>query len=183
MKKTTKATIAAVAAGALLIGGAGTVARWQAVQNVDAGSVSTGHLTLDTTTAPGVWTDISAGVPGTPFNPASDELVPGDTVSFDQVVTINAEGKNIKGELVAGTAAAVPEELTDQVVIALDLDEEAAGLTDNAGILSFEGEGTYELPVNITVTFVEGTEASTPDTTMDVAIDLTELTLTLNQVR
>lgn len=183
MKKTTKATIAAVAAGALLIGGAGTVARWQAVQNVDAGTVSTGHLTLDTTTAPGKWTDISAGSPGTPFDPATDELVPGDTVSFDQVVTINAEGKNIKGELVAGTTGAVPEELADQVLIALDLDEEAAGLTNNAGILSFEGEGTYELPVNITVNFVEGAEASTPDATMDVPIDLTELTLTLNQVR
>lgn len=183
MKKTTKATIAAVAAGALLLGGAGTVARWQATENVDAGTIATGHLTLDATTTPGVWTDISAGAPGTPFDPAADEIVPGDTVSFDQVVAISAEGKNIKGELSVGALDAVPAALADDVTITLDVDEAAAGLTNVGGVLSFDGEGTYNLPVKITVAFAEGVEASTPNTTMDVPIDLTELALTLNQVR
>ncbi|GAA2956012.1 MULTISPECIES: alternate-type signal peptide domain-containing protein [Glutamicibacter] len=183
MKKTTKATIAAVAAGALLLGGAGTVARWQATENVDAGTVATGHLTLDATTTPGAWTDISAGEPGVPFDPANDEIVPGDTLSFDQVVAISAEGKNIKGELSVGAAGAVPAELADDVTIVLDVDEAAAGLTEVGDVLSFEGEGTYNLPVKITVAFAEGTEASTPDTTMDVPVDLTALSLTLNQVR
>lgn len=183
MKKTTKATIAAVAAGALLLGGAGTVARWQATENIDAGTVSTGHLTLDATSVPGAWTDISAGAPGTAFDPVTDELVPGDTITFDQTVKIDAEGKNIKGELTVDALKAVPTPLVDDVTFSLDIDEATAGMTKVGNVLSFAAEGTYDVPVKITVAFAEGTEASTANTTMNVPIDLTELALVLNQVR
>ncbi|WP_426733419.1 alternate-type signal peptide domain-containing protein [Glutamicibacter sp. 2E12] len=94
MKKVTKATIAAVAAGALLLGGAGTIARWQAQQTIDAGTVETGHLNL-TTNGEGSWQDISNPEAPEPFDPATQQLVPGDVVAFSQTATIDAEGKNI----------------------------------------------------------------------------------------
>ena len=92
MKKVTKATIAAVAAGALLLGGAGTIALWQQSETVDAGTVNTGHLAL-TVDNNGVWTDISDGGAGVPFDPATEQIVPGDVVAYTQTVQIDAEGK------------------------------------------------------------------------------------------
>lgn len=182
MKKTTKATIAAVAAGALLIGGAGTLALWQAEDNVDAGTVTTGHLEL-TTDGEGVWTDASPDAATTTFDPVTDSIVPGDTVEFNQTVTIDAEGKNIQGALTVGTVGAVPADLETYVTIALDVDASAEGITEAGGVLSFAAPGVYEVPVSITVTFDEGAVGTTPNTTMDEPIDLTQLTLTLDQIR
>lgn len=182
MKKVTKATIAAAAAGVLLVGGAGTVALWQAQDNVSAGTVSTGHLTLSTGDA-GVWTDNSVIASPTPFDPATETIVPGDTLQFNQKLTIDAEGKNIQGALTVGTLGAVPAALQDHVTVVLDVDASAPGLSELGNVLSFAGTGVYEVPVSITVTFAKGTAGSTPDTTMDEAIDLTQLALTLDQVR
>ncbi|MHA7304939.1 alternate-type signal peptide domain-containing protein [Arthrobacter sp. TMN-49] len=86
-----KAAIAAGAAGALMFGGAGTFALWNGSGDVSAGTVTTGHLLLDTAAA-GVWQDVS--VPATPvaFNPATDTIVPGDIVEYKQTVTIDADG-------------------------------------------------------------------------------------------
>lgn len=182
MKKVTKATIAAVAAGALLLGGAGTVALWQQNANVDAGSVSTGHLKL-TTGETGTWQDVSNSLEPTAFDPKNDTLVPGDVVTFDQFATIEAEGKNLQGALTVGTAAAVPDELADDVTVGLDIDSSAEGLSKDGNVVSFSEEGSYKVPLKITVTFKKGTVASTEDVTMDKSIDLTKLSLVLDQVR
>lgn len=182
MKKVMKAAIAAGAASALLLGGAGTYALWNDSEPINAGTVTTGHLTLDATAA-GVWTDESADAANTTFNPATDRLVPGDVVQYEQIVTVSAEGKNLKGALDVGTLAAVPAPLTNQVVVTVDADATAAGLSKVGNVISFAAPGDYDIPVTITVTFVPGTVGSTPDTTMDEDLDLGALTLNLNQVR
>lgn len=182
MKKTTKATIAAAAAGILLVTGAGTVALWQQSETVNAGTVDTGHLKL-TVDDNGVWSDISDGGAGVPFNPDTDQIVPGDVVAYTQTVRIDAEGKNIQGALSVGTLQAIPEPLQDEITLGLDIDATADGLTKDGNVISFAEQGIYQVPVTITVTFPEGTTASTPDDTMDQPLDLNALTLTLDQVR
>lgn len=182
MKKVTKATIAAAAAAVLLAGGVGTLALWQKDANVDAGAVSTGHLNL-TVGTDGTWTDKSADAQDTNFNPATDELVPGDTVSYTQTVTIDAEGKNLQGALTVGSAAAVPAALAGEVEIDLAIDASVPGLTKVGNVVSFAEEGTYQVPLEITVSFAKGTTGSTANGTMDQDIDLSQLALTLDQVR
>ena len=124
MKKVTKATIAAVAAGALLLGGAGTVARWQAKQTIDAGTVETGHLNL-TTSGPGTWQDISNSAAPEAFDPTTQQLVPGDVVTFSQTATIDAEGKNIAGALSVDQAATALGNLEGYVTVDLKVDASA----------------------------------------------------------
>jgi alternate signal-mediated exported protein len=184
VKKTLKAAIAAGAAGALLLGGAGTFALWQATDTVDAGTVSTGHLTLDATGV-GTWTDESAGVaPGeSAFDPATQHIVPGDTVKYSQTVSIAADGKNLKGALTVGTVAAIPADLIGQVTVTVAAAPTDPDLTVTGNVISFEAPGTYTVPVTITVAFAAGTTGSTAATTMNKDIDLNALALTLNQTR
>ena len=176
MKKVTKATIAAAAAGVLLLGGAGTVALWSGTGDIDAGTVTTGHLTLDATVA-GEWTDTSADAVTPDFNSATDHLVPGDTVAYEQTVTISADGKNLKGELTAGgltDGGALPDGVTVDVVV----DGSASGLTQVGDIITFDAAGDYVVPVTVTVTFDQAATGS-----MDAPVDLGSMALTLNQIR
>lgn len=182
MKKVMKAAIAAGAASALLLGGAGTYALWNGEGDINAGTVTTGHLTLDATAA-GVWADASGDAANANFDPASDRLVPGDIVTFKQSVTISAVGKNLKGALDVGTLDAVPAALAGQVSVELDADATAAGLTEAGNVISFAAPGEYVIPVTITVTFVPGTEGSTLPGTMNQDLDLGALSLNLNQIR
>ncbi len=183
MKKVTKAAIAAGAATALMLGGAGTLALWQDSKDISAGTVTSGHLTLDTAAA-GTWTDTSSGAATTDFDPTTDHIVPGDTVVYNQNVTISADGKNLQGELTVGSfAAAIPAELAGQVTVDVVPSSTDSGLTIAGSKVSFAAPGSYNLSVAITVDFLEGIEGSTPVDTMDQPIDLTALTLTLNQVR
>lgn len=183
MKKVTKATIAAVAAGALLLGGAGTIARWQATQTIDAGTVESGHLNL-TTTGTGQWQDISNPDAPEPFDPTTQQLVPGDVVTFSQTATIDAEGKNIAGVLSVDQEATDLKGLADYVTVDLKVDSSAPGITEETdGTLSFAEPGTYAVPFLITVTFDEGAVGDTPPSTYDQVVDLQALTLTLDQVR
>lgn len=182
MKKVMKAAIAAGSAGALLLGGAGTMALWSVDTDIDAGTVSTGHLTLDSSAA-GAWADVSGAEP-VAFAADTETIVPGDTVEFSQTVTIGADGKNLKGELTVGDlASAVPEELADDVTVTVAAAPTDPKLTVVGSTVSFAEPGTYEVPVTITVAFAAGTAGSTENTTMDTPLDLTALTLTLNQVR
>lgn len=183
MNKVMKAGIAAGAAGVLLLGGAGTFALWNDSTSVDAGSVSTGHLKLNASAA-GAWTDISGADPGVAFNPATDHIVPGDTVKFAQTVTIDADGKNLKGALTVGNlASAIPASLSADVQVSIAADLTAPNVSSAGNVISFTAPGTYEVPVTITVSFAKGTTASTADTTMDQTVNLDNLALSLDQVR
>lgn len=183
MKKVTKATIAAAAAGVLLLGGAGTIARWQATEEINAGTVTTGQLTL-TATAEGTWEDTSADAANPTFVPTTDRLVPGDTVVYSQIVTIGADGKNLKGALTVGDlASVVPVELAAHVTVTVAPKPTDPKLTVVDNVVSFAEPGNFDVPVTITVAFAEGTENSTPNATMEKAVNLNALSLTLDQVR
>src|SRR5205823_6097169 len=77
MHKIVTGAIAGAAGVALLLGGAGTFALWNASASTAASSVSSGSLTLSANND-GVWTDVTNGRSAT-INPASALMVPGNT--------------------------------------------------------------------------------------------------------
>lgn len=176
MKKVMKAAIAAGAAGALLLGGAGTMALWTANDEIDAGNVETGHLSL-TTNADGVWADVTEGAATTVFEPTTDHLVPGDTVTYSQTVTISADGKNLKGQLgVTGLTGGTV--LPEGVTAVPKVDSDAVGvIQDESNVITFGEADTYVVPVTITIKFDAASTES-----MRAPVDLGEMTLTLTQV-
>jgi alternate signal-mediated exported protein len=99
MKKSTKGALAAGAAGALLLGGAGSLAYWTAQGSADGGSITAGTLTLSEGTCDG-WTyatgAASAGDPVALF-------VPGDKVTNTCTFTIGATGDNLSASIDAPT--------------------------------------------------------------------------------
>jgi len=101
MKKSTKGALAAGAAAALLLGGAGSLAYWTADGVITGGSVTSGHLKLDAD-APGSWS-----LNGTPVADISAVLiVPGDELEFTGSYTIDAAGDNLQADVtVTGGAA------------------------------------------------------------------------------
>lgn len=83
MNKLTKASIAGGAAILLLMGGAGTLASWNATANAGASSaITAGNLEIDDAT--GDW------VGGTPAL-----IVPGDTVTYTATFPYTATGDNL----------------------------------------------------------------------------------------
>lgn len=174
MKKVTKAAVAAAAAGVLLLGGAGTFALWSDQADIAAGTVTIGHLTM--TSDAGSWKDVSDGGEGVPFAAATDKIVPGDMLEFDQTVNINADGKNLKGKLTVENLDSLPTPA--DVTVSMAVDATAPGLVEELdGTISFD-PGTYAVPVKITVAFSQTATGS-----MDESLVLGDLAVALTQVR
>lgn len=94
MNKTTKGAVAAGAAAVLLLGGAGTLAFWNAEGDIAGGSISSGSLQLTEPTG-GEWT-----LNGDPVaNIASVLIVPGDELEYTAGWTIVATGNNLEADL------------------------------------------------------------------------------------
>jgi alternate signal-mediated exported protein len=113
MNKTTKGALAAGAAGALLLGGAGSLAYWTATETVDGASVNSGTLTLTDSTEGGSCAEapwkIDAGeLPASAdFDPATELLVPGDVITKTCTYTLGATGTHLRATLgtTGGTAS------------------------------------------------------------------------------
>lgn len=178
MNKLTKAGIATAAAVALLMGGAGTLAYWNDTADLDGASViSAGNLDVEAGAA-GSWVGIS--------NIDNYRIVPGDTLTFTQDVTVVAQGDTLVANLAlapfavtaASTAAedvALAAALTESatfavvsgggagVVIGNDTDTNAGNGGNGvlAGTVKFTpGAGatlTTTLEVEVTITFPAGT--------------------------
>ena len=183
MNKAMKGAIAAGAAGILLLGGAGTFAVWSDTQDIDAGRVSTGQLSL--TAATGSWTETvsEAAIP----NISAYQIVPGDRLTYTTTVTVKAEGENLKARLTVPSTleGAVTDDANATVTdVNLDVDfriddEDVAGIKADGNVVSFDEAATYAIPVSITVDFTD-----VPiNTDQNLNVDLTSaLTFTLDQV-
>jgi len=104
MNKTLKGSIAGAAGIALLLGGAGTFALWNDSAAAFGGTVQSGALSVALNGGP-TWKDVSTDAANTSWSPVAvgatpaDRLVPGDTVTFTQLVDVTATGKNLKANL------------------------------------------------------------------------------------
>ncbi|MCL3836921.1 alternate-type signal peptide domain-containing protein [Aeromicrobium duanguangcaii] len=93
MNKSTKGAVAAGAAAVLLLGGAGSLAYWNAEGIIAGGTISSGELKLTAKDA-GTWT-----LNGTKVTTGTPTIVPGDELVFSGSYTIVATGNNIKANL------------------------------------------------------------------------------------
>lgn len=195
MNKLVKGSIATAAGVALLLGGAGTFALWSDTAGVQGGTVQTGVLDIEPVADTAKWADVSVnGRTGATFNPATDKIVPGDTVTFTQDVTLKAEGKNLKAELALATdAAKIAEQFAAQGVGTVTLGTtvkngtatvvaKEAGKVFTVSPAAAPGASTSTLQVVVTVAFNAGvTEQKASN--LAAAVDLTKLGFTLTQVR
>jgi alternate signal-mediated exported protein len=111
MNKTSKGALAAAAAGALLLGGAGSLAYWTGTASVAGGAINSGELTITDSTsgtcAAAPWTLDSAESPaGATFDPASETIVPGDVLTKTCSYTIGADGTHLRADLAASGGSA-----------------------------------------------------------------------------
>lgn len=100
MNRSTKGALAAAAAGALLLGGAGSLAYWNSSQTVTGGSISSGTLTLtqEAGQSCSAWTLDAAGGP-TAYTPGTTLVVPGDVITKTCDYTVHASGAHLAANL------------------------------------------------------------------------------------
>jgi alternate signal-mediated exported protein len=97
MHKIVTGVVAGAAGVALLLGGAGSLALWNANASSAAGIVSSGTLTL-TALGDGTWTDVTNGR-STTIDPSKVLMVPGNKYQFTQTLSIGATGDDLSADL------------------------------------------------------------------------------------
>jgi len=111
MKKTTKGALATTAAVALLAGGAGSLAFWNADAVVPGNRIHVGQLKLidgptGSTCADQSFT-FADGQPYSEINPNITRVVPGDVLTKTCSFTVRAIGENLTANLSTVNAAAI----------------------------------------------------------------------------
>lgn len=116
MNKSTKGALAAAAAGALLLGGAGSLAFWTSQQTVNGTSITSGHLKLGTPDCGNGWQ-----LDGTPTtNYTNQLLVPGDTLTKTCTFSVDAAGSHLTADfaVTGGSASGAAALLAETAVTA-----------------------------------------------------------------
>lgn len=151
MNKFTKAAVASGAGVVLLLGGAGSLAYWNASADLSGGTVDAGLLTIEAA-GPGSWSE----------DLGSFVAVPGDELSFTQELTLTGEGDNLWVQLGLGDSAiqpAVDGDAEDEA-LALALGSSASfevdGASYTAGTPFALGSDAVTIEVTVTVTFPFG---------------------------
>ncbi len=182
MNKLTKGSIAAAAAGVLLLGGIGTLAFWTDSEIIDGGSVTAGTLSLGPPTCDEAWVYAvdNAGV-----GDAVALIVPGDTITKDCTFVVNATGDNLEATLT------IPDSAEFILTPAGDTDAEsfeatvaATYVSDGAAINSTitEANDGDIVTATINVAFPFGDETTINANDMQsVEAQLNEIPITLTQ--
>lgn len=169
MKKSTKGALAASASAVLLLGGAGSLAYWNATGDVGGGTITAGELRLTESTAP-AWTLNGAPV----ADIAAVRVVPGDTLRFTGAWTIAASGDNLQAD-VDLTGIEGQGGLTDDVTIT---DAYTVGGAPLSGSITDENDGDV-LAASVVVDFPFG---STVDNgSQGQTLDLTDVDVVVTQ--
>ncbi|WIE60604.1 alternate-type signal peptide domain-containing protein [Curtobacterium sp. MCLR17_032] len=178
MHKIVTGTIASAAGVALLLGGAGSFALWNASASSAAAAVSSGTLTL-TANRDGAWTDLTNGR-SNPIDPASVLMVPGNTYRFTQTLVVGATGDDL-----SATLTYAPQSITgDADLLAatqktLDVSSSTAALTKTADPTVFTvtpSAATSTVLVTFTITLPQSATTGQGGT-----VDVGALAFTLTQ--
>lgn len=96
MKNTTlvKGSAAIALGAALLLGGGGTLANWNASATTAPGTIVAGDLNVENTMA-GVWKDRN----GDPVTISTYKVVPGDKLTFTQDLAVTLKGNKMAAEI------------------------------------------------------------------------------------
>ncbi len=159
--RATKGAIAATVAGALLLGGAGSLAYWSDSKTVTGGSITSGTLSLTQETGQvcSSWTLDAAGG-ATTYTPGVTLVVPGDVITKTCVYTVNASGQHLAADLTMDATSvtgsnALASALTPSATFTLGGNAVATGqditAADNGAVLTAQ----------ISVTFASATSGLT----------------------
>jgi alternate signal-mediated exported protein len=159
MNKLTKGAIAGAAGVVLLLGGAGTFAFWNSTASVAGGSIVAGNLLVANTGAAGVWTDQNDTV----IDIATYRIVPGDTLTFTDDLTVTAVGDNLTATLGLAGGSIAPTTVGNAADVAL-----AGYLVDNA---TLDATGTGISGTSPSYTIVAGTAGVSQVVTVSVELD------------
>lgn len=97
MKKMTKGALAIGIGSAMLLGGGGTLARWNVTEAANAGTIVTGNL--DITAGKGVWTNAKGEVINGTKDISEYRVVPGETLTYTQTLDVDLQGAEMKATL------------------------------------------------------------------------------------
>ena len=162
MKRSTKGALAASAAGILLLGGAGSLAFWNANVSVPGGTIASGELKLSTPACGDGWLlDDGEATASDPYAPG-DQVVPGDVIAKVCTFDITAVGDHLRATLgVTGGDFAATNALT------ADLDIAATYQIDDVDIPAeiTEANDGDTVTATISVTFDEASLNGTQDLT------------------
>ena len=145
-----KGAVAGATGVALLAGGFGSFALFTNTEALPSGSLVTGELTVAAGTA--TYADRSADATNTDWAPATDEMVPGDTIEVAIPLTITAVGKNLKGKVAFDSTAVDLSALGGMLNVAYDIQPEDTD-AETGGVQAEDGV-TYT-SANAPVAFVE----------------------------
>lgn len=95
MRSSIKAALAATAGGALLLGGAGSLAYWQDVETETGDTITSGVLDVSAPACGDGWEDEL----GVDVDPAAYLLVPGEVLSRTCTFTLSATGDNLAADI------------------------------------------------------------------------------------
>jgi alternate signal-mediated exported protein len=153
MNKLVKGSIAGAAGIALLLGGAGSLAYWNAETTFSAADITAGTLTI-ANNGSATTTHAAGG--------AVSLIVPGDVVNVSQPVTIGATGDNLKAALVidtAGLTGTLANKVTTVVKAYTSANVEVTGLnnlTSAQAVSIAKVVATVTFPTTITGTSGQG---------------------------
>ena len=97
MKNSTlvKGTAAIAVGAALLLGGGGTLANWNASASQAPGTIAAGDLNVVNATSSGAWTDRN----GQPVTIGTYKVVPGDKLTYTQDLTVTLAGDKMAANI------------------------------------------------------------------------------------
>lgn len=169
MNKLIKGSIAGAAGIALLLGGAGTLAVWNSSTTLDsAGAITAGTLEI-------------TGTNGGGWDQNLDLIVPGDTLTYSETLTLSATGDNLEFAVSDNVASLVSAstfsnaDVTSTVTVKLD----GATVTPNASGNYDAAAGAYTIDVSIVVDFPETTTGTTDQ---GAVLNLAAAAVTVTQV-
>ncbi|NUL46984.1 alternate-type signal peptide domain-containing protein [Cellulosimicrobium funkei] len=182
MKKMTKGAIVTGLGVALLLGGGGTLATWNASVEADAGTIQSGNMALTAGTET-PWTSKLTGKPVTD----AYTIVPGEVLAYKQVLTPVIEGEGMQAVLqvtgpVENTGFGNDLNFTDFSIKAT-VNGVATELalnwvhTNGAYLEVAIPAGTTKIEANATATF----NRDSPNGTMNASYDLSAITFNLVQ--
>lgn len=188
MNKITKASIATAAGVALLLGGAGTFASWNATATTNGAAISAGNLVVTDGPA-GTWSANGAAI-----DIAGYAVSPGDVLTYTKTMQIGAEGDSLEAELALTGGSIAPADglntadvalaglLDDSAVLTVEADAE--GITDNRDgsftVTPGGGAISEDVTVTVTIAFPNGA-AGADNAAMNGSVDLGAMTVTLTQ--
>ncbi|QAV70273.1 alternate-type signal peptide domain-containing protein [Salinibacterium sp. UTAS2018] len=178
MNKLVKGSIAGAAGIALLLGGAGTLASWNASATVASESaITAGTLNIKAADA-GVWVFNNEKV-----DLKDIKIVPGDKLTYTSTFEVTATGDNLKATADIGKASisALNFESDADVNLATKLETSAAfTVNGKATDAIVTNQGTQKVVVTVTITFPnEG--AGDENKAMTGSVNLNDFTVTLSQ--